>query len=197
MPTLPSCQTLESLATPPPLKADRSAIICHFSPLPCGPSKNLLCFQLWMDLTTYLPVPLSFGCKVQQNKIIYPHALGHFKSYNLYFIWSLALLMSLLYFQGQFSLFPGMVFKLSPTPSRFPAVSQLLSNSMEERGATEPPHHTYKQTCVYLPFCRFAFYNVECPGRPLPPLLELHFIMYTCSLLIFNLSWSTGSFHSK
>lgn len=43
VPTLPSCQTLESLATPPSLKADRSSIICHFSPLPCGPSKRI-CF---------------------------------------------------------------------------------------------------------------------------------------------------------
>lgn len=64
VPTLASCQTLESLATLSFLKADRPSIICHFSPLPCGPSKRI-CFanHEWIQPLTFLcPFLLAAKC---------------------------------------------------------------------------------------------------------------------------------------
>lgn len=92
---------------------------------------------------------------------------GHFKSYNLYFIWSTGSTHESFIFPGSVFSFPwNGFFKLSPTPSRFPAVSQLhLQFHGGKRSHRTSSHHTYKQTCVCIfPFCRFAFYNAECPG---------------------------------
>lgn len=155
-----------------------------------------------MDPTTYLPVPLSFGCKVQLEKK--PFTLmpwGHFKSHNLYFIWSPGSTHESFCISRVSFLFSlEWLFQAFPNPLKLPCwVPSLTSNSMEERGAMNLlTPHLQADLCLYLSFLQTRLLQRRGPrSRPLPPLLELHFIMYTCSLLIFNFSWSTGSFHSK
>ena len=78
--------------------------------------------------------------------------------------------MSLSLFAGSVFSFPWSgFFKLSPTPSNFPAgppASPPIPWRKEEPWTSS--HHTYQQTCVCIsPFCRLAFHNAEGPGPSL------------------------------
>lgn len=124
VPTLPSRQTLESLETLPFLKADRSSIICHFSPCPEVLQKESA--LLIVDGSNHLPSCAPFFWLPSATRIK-PSTLmpwGHFKSHNLYFIWSTGSTHESFYISRVSFLFSLVgFFKLSPAPSSFPAVS--------------------------------------------------------------------------